>query len=334
MWNWLIRWLRGPRVVEGGPRVASGPEPDPDSRPTISPQPDARALPTAAEVEREVLSTLSSLTLFSPAERQLVTALSDAVRTRSMTLPAFPDVARRLEVLLEDPLTSIARVAAVAERDPAIVNRIWAQASGVAYVRPLSSFHHAVARLGFDELWRIAVHVGLRSSLFAVPGFQGSADHVRDHSLLVSELAANLSGNKRGPAFLAGLLHDAGKLAVYRHCMAASPTLAASPGSVALVEELAQRLHPQLGFLLAQTWKLGDDVAAAILYHHRPGEAPLPAQRMARVLAIADEAAHIVESEGEPGMLQGPPRDLLLLDGVDAVGLARKIAIDLRRTAA
>ena len=92
------------------------------------------------------------------------------------------------------------------------------------------------------------------------------------------DVAAWLSGKKLGAAYLAGLLHNVGKLMVYR---AASTTHPVGLPDADFVEEVATKLYPSIGVMVAHAWKLGPEVAAGIGFHHDPFRAPPEYQEVA-----------------------------------------------------
>jgi len=228
----------------------------------------------------------------APEDVAFIGRLIQVVGTAKLEFPPFPNVARELDGLLKERDPSMFQVVALVEQDPALVRRVWVSGSGAAFVHPPSGLHHAIARIGFDALWRIGMAVCLNSQVFRVRGYQGAADAVRTHGILVGELAAWLRDERRGHHFLSGLLHDVGKLVVYR---AASVRDGLTAPSCQLVQMMVDRHHPSLSLLAAHAWSLGDDVAQAVGYHHHPVSAPDSVKDISRILWAADVAAHTVQ---------------------------------------
>ena len=129
----------------------------------------------------------------------------------------------------------------------------------------------------------------MHSQVFRVRGYQKVADEVRGHGIVVGELAAWIRDEKRGHHYLAGLLHDVGKLVVYR---AASVRDGLTAPDRALVEMMVDRHHPSLSLLAAHAWSLGDKVAGAVGFHHHPVAADAAAAELARIVWAADVAYH------------------------------------------
>ena len=317
MWSWLKalfdvrRWGLVPAHVAPAPPpstgggVVYGEEPvlapeshndrvDPDPTPILGP-PIWELGGVSPSVEFQVVRTalmaeLSRLmgTCADEGDRSFVMRLLLLVGKDKLDIPPFPDVARRLDRMLRSPEVPMHKVIKLLEGDPALVQRVWSRACGAAYLSPPPNFHAAVTRLGFDELWRIAMSTCMYDAVFRVRGFQVEVSTLRTHGIVVGEVAAWLASGDKGQAYLAGLLHDVGKLIVLQ---AASVKPGERPPSHDLVMEVVAQYHAALGVAVAEVWKLGDDVAAAIGFHHAP-ELLDEHREIAQFIRIADIATH------------------------------------------
>jgi HD-like signal output (HDOD) protein len=222
---------------------------------------------------------------------RLIERLIQRVDRRQLDLPPFPDIARELDTLLRQPDTDLVQIARVVERDPGLIRRVWTCARSAMYNSPPRSLHHAVARVGLDTLWQIGMSVCLNDTVFRVEGFQAQADAARTHGLISAEVAALLSGERRGSVYMAALLHDVGHLIVLR---TAGGRSAIQRPSEATVLEVIRRTHTAFGLLVIESWKLDDLVAAAVGYHHDPLSAPADSRATAAAVAAGHIAAHMV----------------------------------------
>ena len=137
--------------------------------------------------------------------------------------------------------------------------------------------------------------VGSIESEFRVPTWELLAGdtsletEVRQHGIVTADVAAWLSGKKLGAVYLAGLLHDVGKLLIYKAASTQKPVGMPSPE---LVEAIAAEVHASSGVLVAHAWKLGPEVAAGIGFHHDPAQAPPEYLETARQVEVANIATH------------------------------------------
>jgi HD-like signal output (HDOD) protein len=284
----------------------------------VSPSVEFQVVRTALMAE---LSRLAG-TCDHEGDRAFVMRLLLLVGKEKLDIPPFPDVARRLDRLLRSPQVAMHRVIKLLEGDPALVQRVWSRACGAAYIAPPPNFQSAVTRLGFDALWRIAMSTCMYDGVFRVRGFQGEVSALRAHGIVVGEVAAWLATGDKGQAYLAGLLHDVGKLIVLRAASARPDEVVPSPD---FVMEVVTQYHAALGVAVAEVWKLGDDVTTAIGFHHAP-ELVDDHQRMARYVQIADIATHTA-AQTRAGIEGGGFLALLAIvdpkfDAVRAIGKA------------
>ena len=236
-------------------------------------------------VRKQVLKSLYGMCdePMPPSDVAFLERLARVVGTENLDFPPFPDVARKLDRLLKAGDPSITKVVRLVERDPALVRRIWMAGSSAAFPSPPESLHHAISRIGFDALWRISMSICIHSPVFRVAGYQKRADAVREHGVVVAEMAAWLSGQKRGEQYIAGLLHNIGKLVVFRAASTKNPEHRPSEW---LLEKVLDRHHSELGLLAASAWSLGDKVLEGIGMHH----APETGGPTAKVIWMADVA--------------------------------------------
>ena len=246
------------------------------------------------------------------ADRSFLLRLIRLMGTDQLDLPPFPDVAWQLDKLLHLGDPPLVRVVQLIRREPALVRRVWTSACSAFYARPPNSLDHAVARIGFDALWRIGMSACIHAEVFRVRGFQGAAGEVRQHGIVVADVAAWLSGKKLGAVYLAGLLHDVGKLMVFK---AAAPKKGVPIPDLALVERVGAQLHAAIGVLVAHAWRLGPEVAAGIGFHHDPSQAPAQFLETALQVQVANIATHTAMLSRE-GQDCGGLLELLNLEGI------------------
>lgn len=245
----------------------------------------------AGIVRRHLLKHLRELKeeAEEPGDTALVERLERMVTADQLDLPPFPAVARELDALLKQTTTDILQIARVVERDPGMVKRVWTHARSAMYSSPPRSLHHAVARVGLDALWRIGMSVCLNDTVFRVEGYQHEADRVRGHGIIAAEVSAALGGVKRGSLYMAGLLHDVGRLIVLRAASEGHRRGTARPEFLA---EVGNRTRTWLSVLVAASWGLDDDVTHAIAFHFDPEAAPRTKVKHAGVVRSASIAAH------------------------------------------
>jgi len=260
-----------------------------------APWADARPVPSLDPTGlREQLRTrlLGEKEVFpTDADTAFLDRLIVAFSSDELNLPIFPDAARKLDKLLRQGEPSIADAVEIVKREPDMVRRVWKAASHAAYAHRVSSLDHAVVRIGLDKLWRIGMSAFLYSPLFRVRGFTAAAERVRNVSIVAAEVASWLSNESTGDTYVAGLLHEVGRLFVFRAAVTRPGGLAPSPD---VVEWVADHYYPWFSVIIAQCWGLSDGIQSAVGFHPDPSHAAPGAEELAIMVQVGQIAGHTV----------------------------------------
>ncbi len=170
------------------------------------------------------------------------------------------------------------RVRELIEADPALAARLMRVANSAAYgsYDPCGSVSKAIVRLGASNVCDLAMAM---SAMTFFNDLDGVGRKIRDHSAgtaaVARELAFRLGRTKVLPkVFLAGLLHDIGKLLLIQTGDAAYAALAGenlAPNTVHLKEQAQWGYdHAILGGQALLSWKLPEPIAQIVACHHQP----------------------------------------------------------------
>jgi HD-like signal output (HDOD) protein len=202
---------------------------------------------------------------------------------RSLGLPDFPETPMRLDQLMNEEEPNSLQVMRCIEADPKLVGRVWQRARSARFPSSPSSLDMAVSRIGMVEVWRLSLESAL-DTLEIRPGiFKEMAGVVRIHGAIVGDVAAGLAGQRRGPAFLCGLLHDVGQLLILQVASQGSPERST-------VQRVLDECHTGLSVLVTDVWNVTPEIIPAVAYHHNPNEVNAGARDVVRLLCLADIA--------------------------------------------
>lgn len=183
--------------------------------------------------------------------------------------------------------------ASLAARVLKVANSAWLGTPGT-----IDSLDRAMAVLGFDMVRNIALSVFV-SRLF-LKGGEGDQLRLRElwyHSLACAVAAERLARSvekKAGPAgFMAGLLHDLGKVVFLKWDRNRyQEAVRESRHHRSALHEVERRRfgidHAQLGSLLLEDWNFPDQLVAAVREHHRGDWTPQDRGSMACIVACAN----------------------------------------------
>src|SRR5579863_8343099 len=206
-------------------------------------------------------------------------------------LPVFPRATREVVRLVANPDVGPSEMEAVALLDPVLSGRLIQTANSAYYSprQPIGSVFHAVSYIGTETARRVLLAAALRGN-FSSP----QAHQLWNHSLDVAqtaELVAVHGSAKINPsqAFLAGLIHDIGRLAFAIMPIAFQERFQRlTDGGCPLAEVemcLSGRSHAEVGAETLTQWKFPLEIVEAVRWHHRPERSTLP---MASLLYLAE----------------------------------------------
>ncbi len=250
----------------------------------------------------------------SPAREQTLKCLDRVPALSPMTTQLLAKLARRdCEV---DALTSLV------EKDALLSAQILKLANSAMFgrARTVVSVHHAIAMLGMGVLRKFTLGSAI-SNIFArrktAPTF--SMTRFNLHSVATATLAEllcdELPVHNAEHAFVAGLLHDLGRLLLAVNLPAQFESMlschAVSPDVPlwTFEQEFLSIDHAELSGIKVSHWELGQPIRWAVRYHHEPDLAQdvegVPAGKVALSLLLnkADAFVNFLNISQFPGRL-------------------------------
>jgi HD-like signal output (HDOD) protein len=262
-------------------------------------------------------------------------------------LPSQPGVYLALAEALADPATSMADVAQLIEQDIAMSAKCLQLVNSAFFGlgRRITSVQQAVSYLGTDMLKVLVFTVEVFHAFQPARGAGGfDLEALQSHSLLVARLATKILAGRQpaDDAFVAGMLHDVGKLVLVTRLPEQAAAIAGSAQETArpwhvLEEEVIGVTHAEIGAYLLGLWGLPQQTVEALAYHHDPTRLPESEFDVLAAVYVADVLIdeQMVARELGGAELSGPLDEeyLASLGVADQVPAWRALAAELTATA-
>jgi len=201
------------------------------------------------------------------------------VRLRVKTLPSLPTTVVAMGQAVMDDRCTVDRILGILAKDPPLSATMLRLANSVLYAgdNRVTDLRSAVLRLGFDAM----LNLGRTAAI--IRNFRG-ANHLEplrlwQHSVAVGMTAKGIcrllkNRSMEESAFLTGLLHDIGKIAL-DHCFPEeyAPVVAAvREGRIGyeVEAELLGFTHAEVGAMVAVNWNFSELLVEVIRDHHAP----------------------------------------------------------------
>ncbi len=208
-----------------------------------------------------------------------------AINNQVNALPVLPAIVARVMEVTEDPESSAGDLVQVILPDQAMCSTILKVANSAFFGIPrgVSTIERAVVVLGYEEIKNIVIGKAIFSTFTKLSRQKHHTLSLFWEHAFTCGLAAKIIGNdlhfSPSECFIAGLIHDIGKLAMLMAFPDDYPIMweLSNPcNSDVLSEERAKFgvSHDRVGLQLAERWLLPEQLVAAIGYHHQPQKAP------------------------------------------------------------
>jgi len=224
-------------------------------------------------------------------------------------LPTLPHVVQKLASTIGQPNVSAEHLGLLIEKDQVLSAKVLRLANSPLYGFPsrIASVAHAVVVLGLN----VVKGLTLCATAFDMMKDAGMTQLWR-HSLGVAMMAQILGTRLqiRNPeeVFVAGLLHDIGKVVLYMKWADVATQLRETVRTtdrpmLEVEQDVLQLSHADVGGYLAEAWHLPTALREPILYHHQPS--------LAREATLQTSIVHVADVLVK-GLACGNPGDELV----------------------
>lgn len=246
-------------------------------------------------------------------------------------MPSLSTTVSKVLEVCNSPKTSANDLNRIVSLDPILTGNVLKLINSAYYSLPnqISSLARAIIMLGLNTVKNLALStaiigaLGKKSSFTALP-----MDAFWMHSIGVGVTAKaiaavrNLSSMEREECFVAGMLHDLGKIPL-NTCFAESYgealQLALEQNSLLKAEQLLIGVnHGVAGRLIGEKWRLSPAIIEGLTHHHAPEQASEEYRSLVATVALANLYANI-HNIGSAGDVH--PENAFLMEMLAGMGL-------------
>ena len=227
----------------------------------------------------------------------LLEMIEQRISSGAITLPPMDDTALRLQALANREDFEIGTIVELIESDQALAVEVLRVANSTLYggLTEVATTRAAIIRIGLHEVVRLAIMASEKSRYrmedqqlhaYMEPLWKHAAGVAWASRWLATRLGYSEQENQ---AFLAGLLHDIGKLLIFcaiddiKRRGELQGTL-----TDAVLTELLDAQHSAMGFELVASWNLPSVYSEVIRDHH--AQTVDPANALLLLVRLADRA--------------------------------------------
>ena len=231
--------------------------------------------PLAKPAHAELLDVLDGKAHFRETlngrEEAVLLAVGRRVEEGDLVLPVLPTTSVAAMDMASRPSAEVGDVVRLIAGDPVLTSELLKISNSVLYAgsQKCETLREAVMRIGLRALRSMIFSISMRAVLLRDKTLAHMAEELWRQAHSVSLMARNLApilGMDKERAFLIGLLHDIGKVALLETVRQEGSDLELRP---ALLGRAFYLHHERAGERLARAWKLPDELVSIAGCHHR-----------------------------------------------------------------
>lgn len=219
-------------------------------------------------------------------------------------LPSLPIVIGKVLELMRNPRTSMTEIGEVVSEDLALSSKILKIVNSAYYgfSQKISTISRALVILGFNTLKSAILGVSVINTFKNIGGNKNNEVFYRRedfwaHSICVGATARVLAKRTKfmeiEEAFIAGILHDIGKLVLdqFSHDNFIKVMHVVADKDITMWEaekEVLNITHTDIGYYLVEKWQFPTSLVNSVYYHHNPSKAPMASKTLVSIIHIAD----------------------------------------------
>lgn len=201
--------------------------------------------------------------------------INKKLETDEFPVIEIPENIMRTMQILNNPDFDYAEVAELINHSPSMAGEFIRVINSSLFSRggAINSLRIALPRLGKENIKALLYMYSSKLSFSGDPQFKDVAIEIVEHSYATALISTFLSQRyypDQDGAFLAGLMHDIGKLGILKVISESYrlPKKSSKKITLAALDSVMKDLHPKVGVFLSTHWKLDETIISAVEHHH------------------------------------------------------------------
>jgi len=247
---------------------------------------------------KEIIDFFAEINTLSEESKKTIGQIIEA----TPEIKQLPMVARKIMAIVENPKSTAGDLEKIISSDQALTTRLLKIANSSFYglLRKVNTLQRAILVIGFKQIKDIAIsNAALNLYRNSDPFSQKLWEHAVGNAIATRMISLEFDRTEADEAFIAGLLHDLGKVVLIR----AKPEETKAIWKAIhdpKVDQLEMEMkifgfsHTHIGGALAHMWNLPEATEYTIRYHHHLREilwteAPMELKTVIAIVGLADK---------------------------------------------
>jgi len=221
---------------------------------------------------------------YDPSRPHVIKDVRARIDRTEIRLPEVPSLIFELNEMIGAPLVSASDIAGIVKRSPSLASILLRIVNSAYYGFPsrIDDVSRAVTLIGTKEISSLALGISTMAIFKDIPQQIIDVRSFMRHSLACGIISRILAARKNIPQteqlFVSGLLHDIGRLIVYKYFPAQAKTLLHTARTQRqplyhIETSLLGCQHTDIAQHLFKQWNLPYSLENNIFYHHNPSSA-------------------------------------------------------------
>ncbi len=289
------------------------------------------------------------MSYFSRIERGLISKKRSVLEDKELfhkirNLPTLPFIVTKVMEVMNNPRSSASDLAKIISSEQSLAAKVLRLVNSAYYgfPNPITTISHAVAILGFNTLRSLVLGISTHELFSKKSDGKFDRKELWLHSVATAIAAKALAKRVNYPnpeeMFLAGLLHDIGKVILDQHMhqdfiKAIETAKVCNQPLFEAEKEVFGAHHGEVGKYIADQWKLPAVLSEAIRWHHEV-ELAKDHRQIAAIVHVGNNMVKVLKigSSGNyaPPVIHPAAAEILKMDQINVSDLTKEIQVGVR----